>query len=346
VRALKKAGLPEELSWLPLIESGFKVRALSRARALGLWQFIASTGYKFGLKRNYWIDERMDPEKATRAAIDYLKELHQIFGDWTTALAAYNCGEDVVLKSIRTQKINYLDHFWDLYAKLPIETAFYVPKFMAILHILNDPQVHGFILPPLEEEIKTEVVNVAKQVHLKTMAKYLGIPYEVLKDLNPALRHNSTSIRAIMALNGLKSAQFIKAGWKLKIPTRRRYATLKKTSQHFAPSAVKGKLIEYKVQKGDSLWIIANKFGTITSAIYSANQLSSIRLRIGQVLMIPTGLTTLEGMKTEKYTVLKGDSPSIIAQKHHMKLSQFLRLNNLTPRSTIYPGRVVLVKAE
>ncbi|MCJ7776471.1 MAG: lytic transglycosylase domain-containing protein, partial [Desulfobulbaceae bacterium] len=93
VKALKEAGLPEELSWLPLIESGFKIRAFSSARALGLWQFIASTGYKFGLKRDRWIDERMDPEKATMAAIAYLKELHQIFGDWATVLAAYNCGE-------------------------------------------------------------------------------------------------------------------------------------------------------------------------------------------------------------------------------------------------------------
>ncbi|MCK5098411.1 MAG: lytic transglycosylase domain-containing protein, partial [Desulfobacteraceae bacterium] len=92
VSQLKKAGLPEELSWLPLVESGYKVRAFSSARALGLWQFIPSTGYKFGLKRNYYIDERLDPKKATDAAISYLTELHKIFGDWTTALAAYNCG--------------------------------------------------------------------------------------------------------------------------------------------------------------------------------------------------------------------------------------------------------------
>ncbi len=118
---LEAAGLPAELSWLPLIESGFKVKALSRARALGLWQFIPSTGYKFGLKRNQYIDERIDFEKSSDAAIAYLKELHSIFGDWSTVLAAYNCGEGRVLRVIRTQNIKYLDDFWDLFGRLPFE---------------------------------------------------------------------------------------------------------------------------------------------------------------------------------------------------------------------------------
>jgi len=400
VRELKKAGLPEELSWLPLIESGFKVRSLSRARALGLWQFIASTGYKFGLKRDHWIDERMDPEKSTMAAIAYLKELHQIFGDWTTTLAAYNCGEGTVLRCIRTQRINYLDHFWDLYEKLPIETAFYIPKFLAMLHILNDPQAHGLTLPPVDEEIETEEVTVNKQIHLKTMGRHLGIPYNLLKDLNPALRRNSTprrpyafkvpkgkgslllsklddipvwrppvpafvihkvrrgeslsviacryrtSVRSIMALNGLKRSHYIKTGWRLKIPTGRRYASLEKASSPVFDSKVKEELIRYEVRKGDSLWTIANRFGTTTKAIRSANQLDHTPLWAGQVLMIPKGLTTLEEMTTTTYTVLKGDSPYMIAQKHRMNLSEFLRINNLTPRSTIFPGQVLLVKAE
>jgi membrane-bound lytic murein transglycosylase D len=128
---LEAAGLPAELSWLPLIESGFKVKALSRARALGLWQFIPSTGYKFGLKRDQYIDERIDFEKSSDAAIAYLKELHNIFGDWSTVLAAYNCGEGRVLRVIRTQNINYLDDFWDLFGRLPFETARYVPRFLA-----------------------------------------------------------------------------------------------------------------------------------------------------------------------------------------------------------------------
>ena len=128
---LREAGLPDKLCWLPLIESRFKEKALSRARALGLWQFIPSTGYKFGLKRDKWIDERMDPPKSTRAAIEYLTQLHKIFGDWTTALAAYNCGEGRVLRVIRKQHLNYLDNFWDLYERLPLETARYVPRFLA-----------------------------------------------------------------------------------------------------------------------------------------------------------------------------------------------------------------------
>ena len=353
VTALRDAGLPEELSWLPLIESGFKIRALSRARALGLWQFIASTGYKFGLRRDQWVDERMDPEKSTQAAIGYLKELHQIFGDWETVLAAYNCGEGRVLRCIRTQRINYLDNFWDLYPKLPVETARYVPKFMAVLHILGDPESHGFNLPPVEEEIETEQVTFEKQVHLKAVSKHLQVPYELLHDLNPELRRSCTpsrpyalkvpkgkgavllselddipvyrppvpayvvhrvrkgeclsliarryrtSVRAIMALNGLNSRSYIKVGWRLKIPTRRTYASLRKTSFP-APSRpqVKGKTIEYVVRRGDSLWKIANRFATTTKAIQSLNNLNTTRLHIGQVLLIPQEATDFTGIKT------------------------------------------------
>jgi membrane-bound lytic murein transglycosylase D len=149
-----------------------------------------------------------------------------------------------------------------------------------------------------------------------------------------------------MAMNGLKSRHFIRAGRKLKIPTRRAYVPVRKASLPVPGSKVKGNLIEYAVRKGDSLWRIANRFGTTTKAIQSVNQLSNTHLWIGQVLMIPTGLTALKSMKTKTYTVLEGDSPYIIAQKHQMNLSEFLRLNHLTPRSTIFPGQVLLVKAE
>ncbi|MBL7210740.1 MAG: LysM peptidoglycan-binding domain-containing protein [Desulfobacteraceae bacterium] len=400
VKALKEAGLPEELSWLPLIESGFKVRALSRARALGMWQFIASTGYKYGLKRDRWIDERMDPVKSTAAAIDYLKELHQIFGDWDTVLAAYNCGEGRVLRVIHNQKINYLDHFWDLYQKLPRETAFYVPKFLAVLHILENPEAYGFTLPPVDDAIQTDVVTTDKEVHVKTIAKELDVSYGLLKELNPALRRNSTpnrpyafqvpkgkgamlvakldhiplwrppipsyvthrvrkgeslsviarryrtSVRAIVNLNGLRSSRFIKAGWKLKIPTGRRYVSRPKPPQKVAAMKTSGKPQDYVVGKGDSLWKIAKHFGTTAESIQSLNKLKGTSLSAGKTLKIPASHRPTKKMKTRAYTILKGDSPYLIAKKHQMNLSEFLRLNNLTPRSTIFPGQILLVKAQ
>lgn len=147
LRKLREAGLPEELSWLPLVESGFKDRALSSARALGMWQFISSTGSRYGLDRSHWIDERMDPEKSTDAAIQYLTDLHGMFGDWMMALASYNCGENRVKRLLRRQEADHLDTFWDIYGGLPSETARYVPRFLATIAIVRDPEAYGLELP-------------------------------------------------------------------------------------------------------------------------------------------------------------------------------------------------------
>ncbi|MFH0845165.1 MAG: LysM peptidoglycan-binding domain-containing protein, partial [Pseudomonadota bacterium] len=403
LKVLKEAGLPRELSWLPLIESGYKVRALSTARALGLWQFIATTGYKFGLKRDTWVDERMDPGKATRAAIAYLKELHQIFGDWTTALASYNCGERNVLNRIRTQRINYLDNFWDLYEKLPRETARYVPRFLAVLHIINDPKAHGFDLPPVEEQTESEEVTISKKVHLKTIAERLNIDYETLRDLNaelrqdltpddpyplkvplgkgdillaklgdipesdiPAWRHVGsshiihkvrkgeslyiiakkyrTSVNAIMAMNGL-TKKSLKVGWSLKIPSKR-VAFSPKEQIPIPDLAPKKASFEYMVKHGDNLWKLASRYNTTVKDIKSLNKFQSTNLQVGQVVLVPTSIKTATRVKTKSYTVQKGDSPYVIARKYQMDLSEFFRLNNLTPRSTLFPGQNVLVKID
>lgn len=411
VTRLRKAGLPEELSWLPLIESGFTIRALSRARALGMWQFIASTGYKYGLKRDRWIDERMDPEKSTEAAIAYLSELHQIFGDWDTVLAAYNCGEGRVLRTINSQKINYLDHFWDLYTRLPSETAFYVPKFLAVLRIINNPKANGFVLPPVDKPVETETFTVDRQISLKSMAESIGVSPDLLQELNPALKHHTTppspyeirvpegkgevalaklnqipnwhppviptyarstathrvrkgetlstiarkygtSVRAIMRANKLRTSRYIKVGWHLKVPVKKEYVSNEKTaaSTVYATKSnhatVNLSTRRYTVRKGDSLWNIANRFSTTTRAIQTANRMSGTALSIGQVLKIPGQPISIEEDKTIAYRVLKGDSPYIIAQKHQMELSTLLRLNQLTPRSTIFPGQILLVKAK
>ncbi len=397
VEALQEAGLPEELSWLPLIESGFKTNAYSKARALGMWQFIASTGYKFGLKRTQYIDERMDPEKSTLAAIDYLDELHSIFGDWMTALAGYNCGEGRVLNRIKSQRVNYLDDFWDFYGSLPRETARYVPRFLAVLNILDDPEAHGFTLPEVDEQIETEKVDIHKQVQLETVARRLDIDYGLLKDLNPELRQQLTpsdpyslkvpkgkgevllakldeipvyrpayrthrvrsgeslsviaerygsSVRAIMTANNLRNKHYLRINQKLKIPVSKT-AIASLEVPLVQASQIKGEIIEYRVRKGDSLWLIARRYGTTTKMIQSLNQLDSALLSIGQVLKIPSGQTMASVIgDTQTYLVRKGDSPYLIAKRHNMDLSTFLEFNGLTPRSTIFPGQVLKTKGE
>ena len=185
---LKAAGLPAELAWLPLIESGYKVTALFPARALGLWQFIPSTGYRYNLNRDKYIDERLDAEKATRGAIDYLKELHGMFGDWTTVLAAYNCGEDRVLRTIQSQNINYLDNFWDLYERLPRETARYVPRFLATLHIVQNLPKYGLAETAVDPPQAYETVTVPRQCSLKSVAQTTGLDLDLLQELNAELR--------------------------------------------------------------------------------------------------------------------------------------------------------------
>jgi membrane-bound lytic murein transglycosylase D len=395
VKALKAAGMPVELSWLPLIESGFKVNALSRARALGLWQFIPSTGYKFGLKRNKYIDERIDPVKATQAAIEYLKELHQIFGDWSTVLAAYNCGEGQVLRVIRSQNINYLDNFWDLYERLPRETARYVPRFMAALFIINNPEKYGLDAISVDDPLEYETLTVSKQIHLKNIAKKIDVDEKILRELNPELRYRilpqeqyplkvppgkgevlmanldkipisyppqpayvyhrirpgeslstiarryHSSVRKIMRANNLRRSSYIVAGRKLKIPQRGTMAYRPKIDLR------KGFTIPstHTVRRGDSLWIIAKRYGTTTKKIQRLNNLQTTQLHIGQVLKLP-------GYKEEKidvgnlkvYLVKRGDSPFDIAQLHNMSLKRFLRINLLTPNSTIYPGQKLFIE--
>ncbi|MFC1821971.1 LysM peptidoglycan-binding domain-containing protein [Thermodesulfobacteriota bacterium] len=339
IKALKEEGLPEELSWLPLIESGYQVRALSRARALGLWQFIASTGYRYGLKRNRWIDERMDPEKATRAAIAYLKALHQIFGDWSTVLAAYNCGEGRVLKTIRSQKINYLDNFWDLYIKLPRETAFYVPKFLAVLHIINDPQAHGIALPPVSRELEMEEVTVAKQVHLKTIAKRLQIDYGLLKELNPELRHRLTP----------------DSPYPLNVPPgkgERLLAELGDIPVYRPPVPA---YVTHRVRKGETLSVIAYRYKTSVRSIMDMNGLKkSSYLKVGWKLKIPTrhgSPATVKKTavyaagrqkKLREYTVKKGDSLWTIAGRFRTTTEAIRSVNRLRT-NTLQIGQVLMI---
>jgi len=269
---MKKAGLPEDLSWLPLIESGFKVKALSRARALGLWQFIASTGYRFDLRRDQWVDERMDLERSTDAAINYLTALHELFGDWTTVLAAYNCGEANVLRVIRLQHVNYLDNFWDLYQRLPAETARYVPRFLASLHIIKNPAKYGFAELQVASPLSYEKVPINKQVRLQDIAQTLSLPVDAIRELNPALRNGVTPDYAY-ALNVTNDRAPLLM------------AKLDEIPRWQPPKII---CVRHRVRPGESLASIARKYRVSQDQILEANGLSSAKsVRRGQVLQIP-----------------------------------------------------------
>jgi len=323
VQELKKSGLPEEISWLPLIESGFQNRALSSARALGLWQFIPSTGNKFGLNRTRYIDERMDPEKSTRAAIDYFKELHNLFGDWTTALAAYNCGEYRVLKTIRKQKINYLDNFWDLYQSLPRETARYVPRFLATVHIIRNLEKYNIVIDKPLKPLEYKPFDVKKQVRLSEIAKAINVDTATLVSLNPELRHEVLPPDP----------------YTVKIPVDHtdqfmaRIDAIKTTYRQSPWYAY------YRVRKGDTLSGIAKKFKTSVNAIARCNKISKkSRIFIGKVLKIPgskyrasakTVPRTNKKSKKITYTVRSGDNLWLIAKKFSTTTKRIKALNKL-----------------
>jgi membrane-bound lytic murein transglycosylase D len=274
LRELKNAGLPEELSWIPIIESGFKVRAYSRARALGLWQFISSTGYRYGLKRDRWVDERMDPLKSTRAAAKYLNELHTLFGDWTTALASYNCGEFRVQRVIRAQRINYLDNFWDLFIMLPSETARFVPRFIATLSIIQNPGKYGFELPEPDSPIKYEIVLIDKPVKLSALAGTLGLSKDDLAAFNPELRLKATPERE----------------YHLNVPEgygRQTLAAFQSLSRWIPPAA---SYVIHRVRRGETVSGIARRYRTSVSAIARLNRLRrNYMIKPGQRLKVPTG---------------------------------------------------------
>jgi membrane-bound lytic murein transglycosylase D len=333
---LKKEGLPEELSWVPMIESWFNTRAFSRAAALGLWQFIASTGNRFGLKRNLHIDERMDPIKSTRAAIKYLTELHSHFGDWTTALAAYNCGEYRVKRVIRSQRLNYLDNFWDLFEKLPRETARFVPRFVATLLIINNPEKYGFDFPTPDPPLEYEIVSVNKPVSLSSLSKVLGLGTEDLSSLNPELRHKSTPENEYL----------------LKIPVGLSEQILASVDAlpRYIPEAAS--YVNHYVRRGETLSEIAERYRTSVRAIARLTGLRSVNfIRPGQRLKIPVrgGSSQYssppplikEGEKLI-YVVRRGDSLYKIAGAYNTSIQKIKDDNNLTTNNLDVGQKIVI----
>jgi membrane-bound lytic murein transglycosylase D len=315
--------MPEQLSWLPLVESGFKVRAFSKARALGLWQFISSTGLRYGLSRDYWVDERMDPRKSTKAAIQYLIELEGLFGDWDTALAAYNCGERRVLSVIDAQSNDYLDDFWDIYELLPRETRRYVPRFLATLLILDDPDKYGFSLPKPDSPLKFEMVSLDRQLELGALDRALGLRKGTLQELNPVLRRGVTP----------------EGTYLLNVPPGAAPTLTAKLDEIPRWVATKETYVVHRVRRGETVGGIAARYGTSVSAIARANNMRNAnRIRPGQKLRVPSrratavaSSTTTAGApsRTIRYTVQHGDSLWRLAKRFGTTVDEIKRANGL-----------------
>jgi membrane-bound lytic murein transglycosylase D len=261
--------LPVDLIFLSLVESGFSTNAVSRAKAVGPWQFIKGTAKAYDLRVDNWIDERRDPVKSTIAAARYLRDLYQLFGSWPLAMAAYNAGERKVGRAlVRAQA----DDFWDLTDTklLKIETKEYVPRFLAATLIAKDPARFGFAIPS-QAPVEYEEVIVTHPIHLKTAALAAGVSYEELKVLNPELRKDLTPPDP---------------AYHLKVPTGRKDAFLANLATYQAWKRVHA--VRYQVRRGDTLPLLASRHRTTVAAILEANAMAkSEKPKPGDWLLIP-----------------------------------------------------------
>jgi len=273
----------------------------------------------------------MDVEKSTRAAIDYLKDLHSIFGDWLTVLAGYNCGEGRVMRTIAAQHINYLDRFWDLYQQLPYETARYVPRFLATLLIVRDPQKYGMDLrwEVSQTDISSyETAETNRCMRLQDIAHKLDTSEETLCILNAELRHRMTPDRPYMLKLPIEKAE----------PLLKIIAEIPQGNRPRGSSwTVRGIVIKHKVKRGETLSSIAERYKISIEAIKSANHLSKNHLAVGQKLNVPVRSAKKSNSTAGEITsgtdirhlVQKGDTLSSLSQRYRIPVEEIRKINHL-----------------
>ena len=347
-------GVPLDLAYVPLIESAFKPNALSRAKAKGMWQFMRGTALENGLRHDWYIDERADPEKATRAAAKYLKTLYSMFGDWHLALASYNGGPGRVQ---RAMKRSGRDDFWKLSATsryLPRETRDYVPLILAAIIIAKSPAQYEMDVMPIEVPL-FETVTVAGAVDIRRVAEWAGASVQDIQDLNPELRRWTTPIRA--------------TEYELKVPMGAAEAINTRLTEQGGDDLAP--LSHYTVKKNETLPSIAKKLGVSRSDLAEANYLSAkSKLETGQQLVIPRAPTLLAtrtetggqapdavpatatrqvetddppARTTTTHRVARGETLSLIAKLYGTTVAQIKELNNLR-NNVIHVGQRLLVE--
>ena len=267
---LRSEGLPEKLVYLALIESGFSTHAYSRAHALGPWQFMRATALQYGLTINSWLDERRDPVLSTRAAAAYLKDLHEKFGEWFLAAAAYNAGEGRVGTALQRSNTN---DYWLLRQErkhLKLETRDYVPKFVAAALIARQPERYGFEEISYEAPMEYEEVTINQPLRLETVARLANTEVDIIKELNPALLRNFTPP--------------VDEAFRVRLPVGSQADFLAGYEQLAGPDKIK--LSIHRVKKGELLARIAKKYKVAAKQLAKENGLKSWRVRPGQELII------------------------------------------------------------
>jgi membrane-bound lytic murein transglycosylase D len=331
----REEGLPEDLVYTALIESSFKSNAYSRARAKGFWQFISGTAKRYDLKMDWWVDERSDFEKSTRAAARYLKDLHGMFGDWYLALAGYNAGENKIAYGLNRSGVN---SFWELSQTRYIrqETKNYVPAILAGMIIAKDPQKYGFE-EDLETPVQFEKVPVDYTIDLRLVAECAGVSLEEIKLLNPELTRLTTPSRV--------------SNYMLRLPSGKRETFLTEIAS--IPEEKRITWRKHEVKPGETLTSIATFYRTSAASISSANSFDGDgSLSIGQKLVIPIGRNSvtypdddLSGPK-RYYIVRRGDTLHRIASKTGSSIEQICDLNNISSRHKLRIGERLAVGAK
>jgi membrane-bound lytic murein transglycosylase D len=356
---LAKYGLPEELKYLSIIESGLNPRATSRVRAVGLWQFMSATGKYYGLSNNWYIDERMDPEKSTDAACRYLRDLYGMFHDWELALAAYNTGPGNVKKAIR--RSGYKDTFWEIYPQLPRETRAYVPQFVAMIYTMNYLDEHNFYDEGQEMLVTADTVQVTKFLNFETFAALTDVCLEDLHKLNPSILHGALpqtakdyTIRVpLTAKDKLHANRFAILDSASKVG-RQQLEMLAKSNVESTYGS--GKTV-YKVRRGDVLGSIAIRNGVSVAQLKKWNNLRSTKINVGQRLTIyrkgagdsvlasrNVSIKTPKGLTDAKtYTVQPGDTLWTISKKFDgLTIEKIKSLNKLNDNK-IQAGQKLII---
>jgi membrane-bound lytic murein transglycosylase D len=308
------------------VESAFKTNAYSRAKAKGIFQFIAGTGRRYGLRIDSWVDERSDPQKSAHAAAAYLKDLYGMFGDWYLALAAYNAGEGKIQRSLaQTRKSD----FWSLAStrSLRAETRNYVPAILAATLIAKQPQKFGFDVEP-ESPFAFDVVTIEGQTDLRILARLADIDPETMRELNPHLRRGVTPPGGSIDVH-------VPVGFGPAVGQA--YAAL--------PAADRLVLARHEVAKGESLSAIAHRYGVTSVAISHANRLGkNPTMRAGQELIIPAVVARapdVDGTRLSggTYRVRKGDTLSSIARRYRTTPTAIAASSGIGVRSPLRVGQ-------